>query len=173
MVGRGKHQREATMTTKAAPIPQGMHAVTPNLTIKGCAKAIEFYKEALDAVEASRFPSPDGTGILHAELRVGDSVVFMNDEMPGSDVRAPSREHRSPASFWLYSADCDAAFERAVKAGATAKMAPADMFWGDRCGMVADPFGYNWTFATHVKDMTRDEMRVAGEEFARQMAGGG
>lgn len=160
------------MAKKVNPVPKGMHSVTPNLTIRGCTRAIEFYMRALGAVEVSRFPSPDGKGIWHAELRIGDSVVFMNDEMPGMNPPAPSVEHPAPASFWLYVTDCDAAFTRAVNAGATAKMPPADMFWGDRCGMVADPFGYNWTFATHVKDMTQDEMRRAGEEFAKSMAAG-
>jgi PhnB protein len=155
---------------KVDPIPQGYHTVTPNLTIKNCAKAIEFYVKALDAEELMRMPSPDGKGIWHAELKVGDSIVFMNDEMPGAPIHAPDRTQPASASLWLYVEDCDAAFARATKAGAAATMQPQDMFWGDRCAGVMDPFGYTWNFATHVKDMTQEEMRKGGEEFARRMS---
>jgi PhnB protein len=151
------------------PIPQGMHTVTPNLVIRNCTQAIEFYKRALGAQEVSRFPAPDGKSIWHAELRVGDSVVFMNDEMPGMTNTAPSAERPAPVTMWLYVKDCDAAYRRAVDAGATSKMEPADMFWGDRTASIVDPYGYSWSFATHVKDMTQEEMRRAGEEFARNM----
>jgi uncharacterized glyoxalase superfamily protein PhnB len=155
------------MATK--PIPEGMHTLTPNLVVRDCAKAIEFYKRALGAQEISRMPAPDGKSIWHAELRIGDSVVFMNDEMPGMSQRAPTPDNPVPVTMWLYVPDCDASFDRAVKAGAKATMPPADMFWGDRCSGVADPYGYVWSFATHQKDLTVDEMRRAGEEFARQM----
>ena len=153
------------------PIPQGMHTVTPNLVIRGCARAIEFYQRALGAKEVTRFPAPDGKSIWHAELRIGDSIVFMNDEM-GTTLSAPDAEHPAPVGMWLYVADCDAAYQRAVEAGAQGKMEPADMFWGDRTAAVIDPFGYLWNFATHVKDMTEEEMRRAGEEFARKMESG-
>jgi PhnB protein len=153
------------------PIPQGMHTVTPNLVIRNCAKAIEFYKRALGAQEISRFPAPDGKSIWHAELRIGDSVVFMNDEMPGMGQPAPTAESPVPVTMWLYVPDCDKAFARAVKEGAKSTMQPADMFWGDRCAGVADPFGYLWSFATHQKDLTEEEMRRAGEEFAKQQMG--
>jgi uncharacterized glyoxalase superfamily protein PhnB len=154
-------------TTK--PIPEGMHTLTPNLVVRDCAKAIEFYKKALGAQEISRMPAPDGKSIWHAELRIGDSVVFLNDEMPGMSQRAPTPDNPVPVTMWLYVPDCDASFDRAVKAGAKATMPPADMFWGDRCSGVADPYGYAWSFATHQKDLTVEEMRRAGEEFARQM----
>jgi PhnB protein len=153
-----------------APVPQGMHTLTPNLVLRDCAKAIDFYKTALGAKEMSRMPAPDGKSIWHAELRVGDSTVFMNDEMPGMGRLAPSPSSPVPVTMWLYVPDCDAAFERAVSAGAKATMQPADMFWGDRVASVADPFGYLWSFATHQKDMSDAEMRRAGEEFARTMA---
>jgi uncharacterized glyoxalase superfamily protein PhnB len=146
-----------------------MHTITPNLVIRDCASAIEFYKRALGAQELSRFPAPDGKQIWHAELRIGDSVFFMNDEMPGMGRPAPSTSNPVPVTMWLYVADCDAAFSRAVDAGAKATMQPADMFWGDRCAAVADPFGYLWSFATHQKDLTDAEMRRAAEEFARSM----
>jgi PhnB protein len=151
----------------ANPIPQGMHTLTPNLVIRDCAKAIEFYKRALGAQEIARMNAPDGKSVWHAELRIGDSVFFMNDEMPGMSRPAPSPENPVPVTLWLYVPSCDAAYQRAVDAGARSLAAPEDMFWGDRCAGVADPFGYQWSFATHQKDMTEEEMRRAGEEFAR------
>jgi uncharacterized glyoxalase superfamily protein PhnB len=154
------------------PIPEGMHTLTPNLVIRGCAKAIEFYKRALGAQELARMPAPDGKSIWHAELRIGDSVFFMNDEMPGMGRPAPTADAPVPVTLWLYVPDCDAAFDRAVKAGAKETMPPADMFWGDRCAGVADPFGYLWSFATHQKDLTEEEIRRGGEEFARRMQQG-
>ena len=151
------------------PIPEGMHTLTPNLVIRDCAKAIELYKKAFGAQEISRFMAPDGKSVWHAELRIGDSMFFMNDEMPGMSRPPPSADAPAPATMWLYVQDTDAAFKRAVDAGAKATMPPADMFWGDRCGGVVDPSGYAWSFATHVKDLTAEEMRRAGEEFARSM----
>ena len=151
------------------PIPKGMHTVTPNLVLRECAKAIEFYKKAFGAQELSRFPAPDGKSIWHAELRIGDSPIFLNDEMPGMGRAAPTAENPVPVTMWLYVQDADRAYKQAVDAGAKSTMEPADMFWGDRCAGVADPYGYTWSFATHQKDLTREEMRRAGEEFARSM----
>jgi uncharacterized glyoxalase superfamily protein PhnB len=146
-----------------------MHTLTPNLVLRECSKAIEFYKSAFGAEERARFPAPDGRSIWHAELRIGDSIFFLNDEMPGMGKTAPSAEKPSPVTLWLYVPDCDAAFQRAVGAGGRVMMKPADMFWGDRCAGVADPFGYVWSFATHVRDMTMDDMKRGAEEFARSM----
>ncbi len=151
------------------PIPHGMPTVTPSLVLHDCAKAIEFYKRALAAQEVSRVLSPDGKIVWHAELRIGDSIVFMNDEMPGMGRPAPTADAPAPVTMWLHVSDCDAAFRRAVDAGARPTMQPSDMFWGDRVGSVTDPYGYVWSFATHQKDLTPDEMRRAGEEFARSM----
>lgn len=151
------------------PIPRGMHTLTPNLVVRDCAQAIAFYKQALGAEERSRFPAPDGKSIWHAELRIGDSMVFLNDAMPGAPFAPPDASRPSPATMWLYVPDCDAAFQRAVEAGAKPMMPPEDAFWGDRCAQVADPYGYCWSFATHVKDLTEEEMRRAGAEFAREM----
>jgi PhnB protein len=151
------------------PVPQGMHTLTPNLVLRDCARAIEFYKRALGARERARMPSPDGEKIWHAELVVGDSTFFLNDEMPGMGQPAPTAADPSPVTLWLYVPDCDAAFDRAVKAGAKQTYAPNDMFWGDRCAGVADPFGYVWSFATHQKDVTEEDLRRGGEEFARRM----
>lgn len=153
-------------TTK--PMPQGPRTLTPSLVLRDCAKAIEFYKKALGAQELRRMTSPDGKQIWHAELRIGDSVFYLNDEMPGMGAAAPSAEHPAPTTFWLRADDCDAAHRRATQAGARSTMEPADMFWGDRCAGITDPFGYSWSFATHVKDMTDEEMQRAGAEFARR-----
>jgi uncharacterized glyoxalase superfamily protein PhnB len=161
--------QEAVMA-QVSPIPKGMHTLTPNLVLHDCAKAIEFYKKALAAEEVSRMAAPDGKGIWHAELRIGDSVFFLNDEMPGMGRPAPSASSPAPVTLWLYVPDCDAAYKRATAAGAKSLMAPEDMFWGDRCCGVADPFGYNWSFATHQKDMSESEMKRAGEAFARKQA---
>ncbi|MBI4918225.1 MAG: VOC family protein [Acidobacteria bacterium] len=149
------------------PIPSGVHTVTPNLTIRGCASAIDFYKRALGAEELNRFQLPGTRDVWHAQLHIGDSNVFVNEELPGSRARAPSPDRPSSVSLWLYVGDCDASYRRALGAGAKSSMEPADQFWGDRIASVIDPFGYLWTFATHVKDMTEEEMRRAGEEFAR------
>lgn len=148
---------------------QGRHTLTPNLVVRDCAKAIEFYKKALGAQELSRFPAPDGKSIWHAELRIGDSIFFLNDEMPGMGQGAPSVSAPVPVTMWLGVQDCDRAYRQALDAGARSTMEPADMFWGDRCAGVADPYGYVWSFATHQKDLTLEEMRRAGEEFARTM----
>ena len=152
------------------PIPEGMHTLTPNLVVRECARAIEFYKRALGAQERSRTLAPGGQAIWHAELKIGDSIFFMNDETPGVGQAAPTAEHPVPVTMWLYVPDCDAAHRRAVSAGARSTMEPADMFWGDRCCGVADPFGYSWSFATHQKDVSPEEMKRGEEEFARRMA---
>ena len=150
------------------PIPQGMHTVTPSLTLRDCAKAIDFYKRAFGAQEVTRFDAPDGKSVWHAELKIGDSIVFVNDEMPGMGRPAPTASSPVPMTMWLYVPDCDAAFQRAVKAGAKEMAPPTDMFWGDRCAGVSDPYGYLWSFATHQKDMSDEEMRSAGQEFAKK-----
>jgi uncharacterized glyoxalase superfamily protein PhnB len=155
----------------AKPNPRGLHTLTPNLTLRDCAKAIDFYKRALGAQEVSRFMSPDGKAVWHAELKIGDSFVFMNDEMPGMGRPAPTADNPVPVTMWLYVPDCDAAFAKAVKAGSKEMAKPQDMFWGDRCAGVIDPYGYIWSFAEHQKDMTDEEMRRAGEAFARQQQG--
>ena len=152
------------------PIPQGMHTITPSLVVRECAKAIEFYKRALGAQELSRAPAPDGQVVWHAALKIGDSTFFMADEMQGMSRPPPSAKDPVPVTMWLYLADADAAYRKAVDAGARSTAEPADMFWGDRCASVADPYGYLWTFATRKKEMTAEEMRRAGEQFARSMA---
>jgi uncharacterized glyoxalase superfamily protein PhnB len=147
----------------------GIHTLTPNLVLRECAKAIDFYKLAFGAQEVSRVPSPDGKTVWHAELKIGDSIFFLNDEMPGMGRPAPTAKDPSPVTLWLYVPDADAAYRKAIQAGARSMMEPADMFWGDRLAGVADPYGYLWSFATRQRDLTVEEVRRAGEEFARSM----
>ncbi len=144
-------------------IPQGMHTVTPCLTINGCAEAIEFYKKAFGAEEVMRAPDPTGKLIWHAAIRIGDSTIFLNDEVPGMSRPA------TPASLWLYVEGVDAAFKRATNAGCQVVMPVTDMFWGDRFGKVTDKWGNDWGIASHVKDMTPEEMKEAEKAFIASM----
>ena len=153
---------------QAKPIPDGYHAVTPQLVFRDAKKAIDFYTKAFGAKEVSRMPGPGGK-IWHCELQIGDSKVFLSDEMPGAPIRAPSAGAPASASIMLYVPSADETCRRAVQAGAKQTMEVSDMFWGDRGGGLVDPFGYAWFVATHVKDMTEEEMRRAGQEAIRRM----
>lgn len=146
-------------------IPQGMHSVTPHLVCAGAAKAIDFYKQAFAATEVSRLPGPDGR-IMHAMLRIGDSTLMLNDEMPEHGVLGPLALKGTPVTIHLYVDDADAVSARAVKAGAKVKMAVSDQFWGDRYGIVTDPFGHSWSIATHVRDVSPAEMAEAMKKMA-------
>lgn len=148
-------------TTK---IPQGMHTVTPHLICAGAAEAIEFYKQAFGAVELSRMLSPEGK-VMHASIRIGDSVIMLNDETPQWESYGPKHLKGSPVTIHLYVEDADAVFAQAVKAGAKATMPPEDMFWGDRYGKVEDPFGHQWSIGTHVRDVAPEEMQKAIEQM--------
>ncbi|WP_205962870.1 VOC family protein [Pararobbsia silviterrae] len=156
------------MANAVQSIPDGMHTVTPHLVVDGAAKAIEFYKKAFDAVELSRLPGPDGK-IMHASIRIGDSVVMLVDEGPHWQSFGPLTLKGSPVTLHLYVPDTDATFAQAVSAGAKATMEPADMFWGDRFGQLQDPFGHKWSIATHQRDMTPQEMQAGMQEAARNM----
>jgi len=151
------------MATVSA-VPQGMHTVTPALTIKGCAEAIELYKKAFGAEEMSRVPDPSGKLIWHAMLRIGDSPIFLSDEIPGMGSGA------RPTKLWLYVDGVDNAFKRATSAGLKVLMPLADMFWGDRVGTVADKWGNEWSLGQHVKDMTPEEMEKAKKAFIAEMS---
>jgi PhnB protein len=142
------------------PIPEGMHTVTPHLVCAGAADAIEFYKKAFNAVEMARIPQPDGK-IMHASIRIGDSVVMLVDEFPAWGVRGPKSLGGSPVTIHLYVEDVDAFTERAVSAGAKITMPIANMPWGDRYGQLEDPFGHRWSVATHVRDVSPDEIQQA------------
>ena len=139
------------------PIPDGYHSVQPYLIVKGASQAIDFYKRAFGAQEIVRMPGPDGT-IMHAELRIGDSIVMLSDEMPHSPSKSPATLGGSTAGIMLYVENVDQVYEQAVAAGATATSQPTEMFWGDRFGKLIDPFGHDWALATHVEDVSEEEM---------------
>ncbi len=145
-----------------SPIPKGYHTITAQLAVDGAANAIEFYKKAFGAEVIQQAPDPSGKKVWHASLRIGDSMLFVNDVFPDMGGSL------SNTSLWLYVNDVDASFKRAVDAGAKALLPPADMFWGDRMAHVADAFGQKWTIATHVKDMTPEEQKKAADAFVAQ-----
>jgi PhnB protein len=151
------------------PIPPGHGTVTPSITVAGAAKAIDWYKKALGAEEVSRFEGPDGH-IMHAEIRIGDSYIMMGDEMPEYGARGPGLLGGTSTSFFIYGPDVDARWKRAVDAGGKVIMPLADQFWGDRSGCVEDPFGHQWWISQRIKDMTREELRKAGDAFIPQQA---
>ena len=156
------------MANKAQAIPKGYHTVTPSIVVAGAAKAIDFYKKALGAEELMRFPGPDGK-IMHAEIRVGDSVIMLTDEMPDQGARGPKAIGGTPVSFFIYGENVDAAWKRAVDAGAKPIMPLADQFWGDRTGSLEDPFGHHWWLAQHIQDLTPEEIQKGSEAFSSQM----
>jgi len=145
-------------TTSVKPIPEGMRSLTPHLVCDGAAAAIEFYKKAFGATEVSRMPGPDGR-IMHAQVRIGDSVLMLVDEWPDMGVVGPNKLKGTSVTLHLYVTDVDAAFAKAVAAGAKVKMPLADMFWGDRYGQLQDPFGHMWSLATHQRDLTPEEIK--------------
>lgn len=155
------------MAKAAKAVPEGYHTITPVLTLDNAAQTIDWYKKALGAEEISRSLGPDGK-IMHAELKVGNSRIMVNDVLMG--MKGPQAFGGSPASLWLYVDNSDAAFDRAVKAGAKVQMPIADQFWGDRAGSIADPAGYSWWIATRKEDLTQSEMQQRAAEFFKQQA---
>lgn len=145
------------MPGQVKPIPQGYHSVTPYLSVNDAARALDFYKRAFGAQEIMRMDAPGGK-IGHAEIRIGDSVVMLADEMPGSGCTAPQSLGGTTAGLFIYVENVDAAFKQAVSAGAQVEMPLADMFWGDRYGKLKDPFGHSWSMATHKEDVAPAEM---------------
>ena len=139
------------------PIPDGFHTETPHLIGKGAAAALDFYKKAFGAEETSRMPGPDGL-IMHATMRVGDSILMLNDEFPKMGSHSPQSIGGTPVTLHLYVDDVDKLWQRAVSAGAKVTMPLADMFWGDRYGVLTDPFGHHWSLATHKEDLSPQEM---------------
>lgn len=137
--------------------PDGYHNVTPYLIVKGGVAAIDYYKKVFGATEIMRMPKPDG-GIGHAELKIGDSVIMLADEHPEMNILGPATLGNSPVALLLYVADADKTFNLAVNSGAKVEKALADQFYGDRSGTLIDPFGHKWTIATHVEDVTPEEM---------------
>jgi uncharacterized glyoxalase superfamily protein PhnB len=145
---------------RVKPIPAGIHTVTPHLVCAGAADAIEFYKQAFNAVEMMRLKGPQEK-LMHASIRIGDSVVMLVDEMPEWGSLGPKALKGSSVVIHLYVEDVDTAYARAISAGAKAIMPPSDMFWGDRYGQLEDPFGHRWSIATHMRDLTAEEIQQA------------
>lgn len=154
--------------TKA--IPEGYHSVSPMFMFRDARKAIDFYKRAFGAAERYTMPGPDGKGVMHAEMMIGNSIIMMGEEHPNESCRSAETIGGSPVSFYLYLENVDEAFERAVAAGATVRMPLDEMFWGDRAGTLQDPFGYSWTLASHTRDLTQEEIRQGAEAFFASMA---
>lgn len=157
------------MTQAKSPIPEGLHTVTPHLVVRNAAQAIEFYKKAFGAEERGRFEMPGGA-IGHAELKIGDSVIFLADEMPGpGGSQSPQAVGGSTCTLNIYVDNVDKLFEQAVNAGGKSLMPVADMFWGDRYGTITDPFGHVWSIATHKEDLSKEEIGQRAQEFFAQM----
>lgn len=156
------------MTKAMQPIPPGFHALTPHLVIADAAKAIDFYKKAFGAEEMGRMPGPDGR-IMHAQITIGGSPLMLNDEIPEMGARGPKSLGGTPVTIHLYVTDADKVYNQAVAAGAKPIMPLADQFWGDRYGIVEDPFGHRWSIATHVEDLTHDEIARRGQEMMSKM----
>jgi PhnB protein len=145
------------MSPSVQPIPDGYPRVIPSLAIDGASKAIDFYRDVLGATERMRMNGPDGK-VGHAELSIGDSVIFLADEYPDMGFVGPSKVGGTPVSLSVYVEDVDATFDRAVKAGAKVLRPVENQFYGDRLGQFEDPFGHRWSVATHVEDVPEDEM---------------
>jgi PhnB protein len=151
-----------------SPIPEGYHTLQIYLAVEDASKAIDFYKEAFGAEETIRMPGPDGS-VAHAELQIGDSKLMLSDPFPQSNVRPPSERGGPTASIFMYVDDVDATFEQAQRAGATVVSELEDMFWGDRFGTVADPFGQVWAMATHKEDLSEEEIAERSKAAMAQM----
>ena len=157
------------MARPVTPIPEGFHTLTPHLVVRGAAEAIEFYKKALGAQERSHMLGPDGK-VMHAELQIGDSIVFLADEMPTPNgAKSPQTVGASTITLHLYVPDVDGAFKRAIAAGGKETMAVADQFWGDRYGTFTDPFGHTWGIATRKEELSRQEVEERAKEFFANM----
>jgi len=157
------------MAVSTKPIPPGFHTVTPSLVVRNAAEAIDFYKKALGAEEIMRMPDPSGR-ISHAELKIGDSIIFLSDEFPNMPTTSPQTLGGCTGGFYLYVPDVDKSFQRAVDAGGKATMPVSDMFWGDRVGQFTDPIGHTWSISTHTKDLSPQEMEEGAKKFYAQMA---
>ena len=149
------------------PIPEGYTTVTPYLSVDDAPAALDFYARAFGATERMRMPTPDGK-IAHAEIQIGDSLIMLSDPMPQSTVQPPKQVGGTTSGIFLYVDDVDAAFAQAVAAGATSEMEPQDMFWGDRFGSLTDPFGHHWSLATHVEDLSDEEIAKRGQAAMAQ-----
>jgi uncharacterized glyoxalase superfamily protein PhnB len=149
-------------------IPKGYHTITPFMTVRDAARAIEFYKQAFGAKERGVMKGPEGK-VMHAELVIGDSIIMLADEFPEFGSLSPQSTGGSGTGLHIYIEDVDSAFDRAVKAGATVEMPVADMFWGDRYGKLRDPFGHKWSIGTHKADLSMEEMKKGMDETMAKM----
>lgn len=157
------------MSTKVKPIPDGFHSITPYMTVKGAAAAIDFYKRAFGAIERGRFCTPDGSAIGHAEIIIGNSIIMLCDEMPMCGNKSPQTLGGSPMALLIYVENVDAAFKRAVDAGAKVEQPLEDRFYGERAGCVSDPFGHMWTLMTHIEDVSFEEIKTRMAAFYEKM----
>jgi uncharacterized glyoxalase superfamily protein PhnB len=140
-------------------VPDGMHRVSPHLTVRDGSRMIEFYKKAFGAVECHRASSPDGKLVMHAMLKVGDSIIFLNDEFPDMGAISPLSLKGSPVTIHLAVEDADTQYQQALAAGAEVVMPLADQFWGDRYGIVKDPSGHHWSIGSHMEDLTPEQIK--------------
>jgi PhnB protein len=154
------NHEEKMMNAQVKAIPEDMHSLTPHLVCVNALEAIEFYKRAFGAKDGGVMLTPDGK-LMHAQIRIGDSCVMLMEENKQWGALGPTSLGGSPVTLHLYVNDCDAVYAKAVAEGATDKMAPSDMFWGDRYGVLVDPYGHNWAIATHVRDVSPEDMQAA------------
>lgn len=145
-----------------SPVPSGMHTVTPHLVCAGAGDAIEFYRTAFNAQELARLAGPDGK-LMHGLIKIGDSMLMLADEYPEWNSLGPNARQGTSVTLHLYVEDADRQFEQAIAAGCTVHMPLGDMFWGDRYGIVKDPYGHLWSIATHIRDVSPEEIRAAAE----------
>jgi PhnB protein len=150
--------------TTTKPIPDGFHTLTPHLIVTDGVKAIELYQHAFGAQELGRLMTPDGKSLMHAQLKIGSSILMLGGEMPPAHL-SPKSRGGTGVSLHLYVEDADAAFNRAVKAGCMVMMPVSDMFWGDRYGVVIDPDGHQWSIATHKQDLTHEQIADNAKTF--------
>lgn len=148
------------------PVPEGYHSVTPYLVVDGASDAIDFYNEAFGATEVLRMPMGEDR-LAHAEIKIGDSHVMLSDEWPDMNLLGPNSRGGATASLMIYLPDVDTAFARALKAGATQERPVENQFWGDRMGTVIDPYGHRWTLATHVEEVSHQELQNRMANFAK------
>ncbi len=152
------------MSNTVNPIPEGMHSLTPHLICANASAAIDFYQRAFNATLGGRMDGPNGS-VMHAMMKIGDSHIMLADEMPDWGSVGPRTLKGSPVVLHVYVPDVDAAFAQAVEAGAKVTMPLENMFWGDRYGKLEDPFGHQWSLASHVRDVSMEEMKKASESM--------
>lgn len=161
------------MTKAVKPIPDGYHTVTPHLVVNDAKKALQFYATAFGAKALEEMCCDETNKVMHAEMKVGDSIIMLCDEFPEMGCKSPASLGGSPISIFLYVEDVDKAFKQATDAGCSVTMPLADMFWGDRYGRLKDPFGHEWAMGTHKEDLTPEEIKKRGKEAMKEMASAG